>query len=130
GKRERERGGFGVVTSPPSPVPLPRATYLLLLLETDNGRPIEGRTRLDKLAFLVQQKVIEDLKVGVAQDSYHFRPLHYGPFTEEVFDDLTALRTMGLVDIAGDEASTQLFRITPEGQRVVRRLIGEGRVST
>jgi uncharacterized protein YwgA len=118
------------MTSPPSSVPLPRATYLLLLLEADNARPIQGRTKLEKLAFLVQQKVIDDLKVGVSPDSYHFRPLNFGPFTEEVFDDLTALRTLGLVDFSGDELSTQVFRITAEGQRAVQRLIEEGRVSS
>ena len=119
-----------MVTSPPTTVPLPRATYLLLLLDADSGRPIDGRTKLEKLTFLVQKKVVEELKIGVAQDSYHFRPFHFGAFTEEVFDDLSALRTLGLVEISGDEASTQVFSVTPQGQAAVRRLISEGRIST
>ncbi len=112
------------------PAPLPRATYLLLLLNADNGASIQGRTKLVKLAFLVQKRVVEGLKIGVSEESYSFRPLHYGPFTEEVFDDLAALQMLNLVSVVGDDPDSQNFMITDRGREAVRRLADEARVSS
>ena len=39
---------------------LPRATYLLVLLDSNKQKPITGRTALEKLTFLVQKKIIEE----------------------------------------------------------------------
>ncbi len=116
-------------TAPRSAAPLPRATYLLLLLDADNGAPIQGRTKLVKLAFLVQKKVIEGLKVGITEERYTFRPWHYGPFTEEVFDDVAALQVLGLVSIAGENPDTQTFALTDSGKEAVKRLAEEARIS-
>jgi len=113
-----------------SPPPLPRATYVLLLLDADNGAPIRGRTRLEKLTFLVQMRIVDGLKVGVTQESYRFRPFHYGPYTEEVFDDLMALQMLGLVSIVGDDEAQQTFAITPRGHEAVQRLVQEARVTS
>lgn len=116
-------------TAAPRPGPLPRATFLLLLLAGDNAASIQGRTRLEKLAFLVQKRVIEGLKVGVTVDTYRFRSLRYGPYTEEVLDDILTLQLLNLARIEGDDEATQVFRITQEGQTAVDRLLTEGRVS-
>jgi len=102
---------------------------LLLLLDADNGAPVQGHTRLVKLAFLVQKKVIEGLKVGVTEESYKFRPWHYGPYTEEVYDDLTALQLLDLVNVMGEDPDRQTFTITTKGREAVRRLADEARIS-
>ena len=59
-----------------------RPFYMLTLLASNDGAPIHGRTRLEKLVFLIQKELVESQKLGISEDSYHFRPLHYGPFTE------------------------------------------------
>jgi uncharacterized protein YwgA len=74
-------------------------------------------------------RVVEGLKVGVTQESYRFRPFHYGPFTEEVFDDLMALQMLGLVSVIGDQEAEQKFVITPTGHDAVQRLLQEARIS-
>jgi uncharacterized protein YwgA len=109
-------------------MPLPRATYLLLLLDADNGAPIRGRTRLEKLAFIIQMKVIEGLHLGITNESYEFRPFNYGPYTEEVLDDIVSLQMVGLVQIDGEPDSEQTFRITREGQTAVERLLTDKRI--
>lgn len=107
---------------------MPRATYVLLLLDANRQVPIEGRTRLEKLLFLVQKKLVEEMGIGFITDPYSFRPLYFGPFTEDVYDDLDTLRTFGLVEIKGDDEATQKFMITAKGHEAVLRLKESGRV--
>jgi len=68
----------------------------LVLLEAEDGDPIEGRTRLQKLMFLIQKRLEEHgepIKWG-----YLFQPYDYGPFAKELYDDLDQLRRRGLVE--------------------------------
>ena len=109
-----------------APQVLPRATYLLSLLDADPEEPIKGRTRLEKLAFLIQKRVIEEKKLSVTDESYRFRPLHYGPFTEEVLDDAMSLSLLGLVNISGEDEDTQEFSITERGRSALSRLQTKG----
>jgi uncharacterized protein len=106
-----------------------RPVYLLLLLDGDREHPIEGRTRLEKLAFLIQKRVVEELKLGISPQAYDFRALHFGPFSEEVLDDITSLQLLGLVDIHGDDDQTQTFQLSSKGVEVVRKLLASGKVS-
>ncbi len=76
-----------------------RKDVLLLLLygNGDEGsEPIEGRTRLMKLLYLlgVETRIAE--KLGITK-WYEFRPYNYGPFSSEVFDDIDFLRNVDLV---------------------------------
>jgi uncharacterized protein YwgA len=115
-------------TSAPSVGSLPRATYLLLLLYADNSVEVKGRTRLEKLAFLVQKRVLESLKLSVSEEAYNFRPFYYGPFTEEVFDDVEALQMFGLVSISGEGQEFQTYTLTAKGRAAVERLITSERI--
>lgn len=105
------------------PKVLSRPIYMLALLAADSGSPIQGRTKLEKLTFLIQKELVESEKLGISDDAYHFRPLHYGPFTEEVLDDVTTLQVLGLVEVTGEEDSTQVFRLTPKGSAAFDRLL-------
>lgn len=107
---------------------LPRIVYVLLLLAADKAAPIVGKTRLEKLVFLIQERVIQGLRLVVSEEVYHFRPLHFGPFSEEVYDDLRALRTLGLVRVEGDDEVTQQFLITDKGQTAVQRMLDGGHI--
>ena len=108
---------------------LPRATYLLLLLNSASKKGIEGRTRLEKLVFLMQKRLIEDLKWGITSNTYKFRAYNYGPFSEEVLDDLTSLQMLKLVEVEGEEQENQKFVITDKGREVVDKLVRNANVS-
>jgi uncharacterized protein len=105
---------------------LSRPFYMLTLLASADAAPIQGRTRLEKLTFLIQKELVEDQKLGISEDAYHFRPLHYGPFTEEVLDDVTTLQVLGLVDVTGSEDAAQVFRLTEKGKTAFERLLARG----
>jgi uncharacterized protein len=106
-----------------------RPIYLLALLGADKCAPIEGRTRLVKLVFLVEKKVIEELRLGlITQQAYTFRALNYGPFTEEVYDDLTTLQLRGLAEVTGDDEAVQNFHLTDKGRGLLSKMIDKGTI--
>src|SRR5579863_8124679 len=100
-----------------------RPLYLLALLGADRCAPIQGRTRLVKLVFLIQKKIIEELRLGVTKDAYRFRALNYGPFSEDVYDDFETLRLRGLADVSGEDEALQSFHLTSRGQAVLSKLV-------
>lgn len=66
---------------------------LALLYEAED-QSIEGRTRLQKLAFLTREELVdEDI------DVHEFIEYDYGPFSKELLDDLEELESQGLVNI-------------------------------
>lgn len=108
-----------VATASPRTV---RPLYLLALLGAERCAPIEGRTRLVKLVFLLQKKILEELRLGFARDAYRFRPFNYGPFTEEVYDDFETLRIRGLASVEGDDEAVQRFQLTDKGRAILSNL--------
>lgn len=76
-----------------------RKDILLLLLYGNGDRhsePIEGRTRLMKLLYLLgeETRINERLKIA---NWYDFQPYNFGPFSSSVFDDIDFLRNVGLI---------------------------------
>ena len=57
----------------------------------EDEEPIEGRTRLQKLVFLMQQRFKEQDKDPLKSGSYEFIAYDYGPFSKELYDDLDRL---------------------------------------
>jgi uncharacterized protein YwgA len=55
------------------------------------GKPIEGRTRLQKMAFLLKNKYGFPL-------NFDFKPYYYGPYSEELSDLVSLLRALGLAE--------------------------------
>jgi len=78
---------------------LSRLDILLLLLERgSNGRSeglIRGKTRLQKLLFLVQN----ELKRRGYKAKYAFRPYLYGPYSRELYTDIEWLRMNKLIEV-------------------------------
>lgn len=107
----------------PGSIPAVRPLYLLALLGAKKCAPVTGRTRLVKLVFLVQKKVIEELRLGITPDSYRFRALNYGPFSEDVYDDLATLQIRGLAAVDGDNEAVQSFHLTDKGRGLLSRLV-------
>ena len=82
-----------------------RKDILLVLLyspaSTDEiNKPICGRTRLIKTLFLFQKEVLPALKLPDSPDAsptYDFISWHFGPFSAEVYDDLTFFMMRGMI---------------------------------
>jgi len=73
-----------------------------------------GVTRLQKIAFLLQQEV------GLGKD-ISFEPYYYGPFSREIADALRYLKRKGLVDIV-DGPSGKIIVLTDIGRGEAERL--------
>lgn len=65
----------------------------LALLAASDGE-VRGKTRLQKLAFLTEQELIEQ---GI--DTHEFVPYDYGPFSKDLMEDVEMLESEGLVKI-------------------------------
>lgn len=72
--------------------------FCLLLEDT-------GKTKLQKLTYLLQETQGVDLQ-------YSFRLHHYGPFSDELDNDLDTTEAVGLVTITRDEEGYG-FHVTP-----------------
>lgn len=68
----------------------------LSLLAAMGEDSIEGRTRLQKLLFLIQKRVESD-EVESLEQSYDFIAYDYGPFSKEIYEDIDQLAHRGLV---------------------------------
>ncbi len=74
-----------------------RKDILLLLLYSPGkgdsfNEPISGRTRLMKMLFIFQHEVWPVFKKNIeinSDDIYQFIPWLFGPFSREVYDDIT-----------------------------------------
>jgi len=70
----------------------------LALMYANDGEPIEGRTRLQKMVFLMQQELEQRGQSGTIGTEYDFIPYDYGPFSKELYDDLDAMIDQEFVD--------------------------------
>lgn len=100
---------------------LSRLDILLLLLEKGSDSipigAIRGKTRLQKLLFLLQH----ELKKRGYKARYAFRPYLYGPYSRELYTDVEWLRMSGLVEVRTtfDKNVGQItdFAVTEKGRR-------------
>lgn len=62
---------------------------------------VGGITKLQKLLFLLQE---ETSFMGRYEEvSFDFKPYHYGPFSDEVYDAVEFLRYMGAIELLEEE---------------------------
>lgn len=93
----REEKALGIKAAPPGP---PMKDLMVLLLHAPGKQGTEavhGITRLQKLLFVIEQKL--------AADRSGFYSFNYGPFSEEVNDAAQALRLAGFLGEGGSAAS-------------------------
>jgi uncharacterized protein YwgA len=104
----------------------------LALLKANNGHEIEGRTRLQKMIFLIQQEADEE---GLQlPGKYQYVPYDYGPFARGVYDDLDRLKAKNVIQeeqtemadgtikynyTLGSEAKKRLDEVPEEAQERV-----------
>jgi len=70
---------------------LVRQTLPLILAYVDNGRPIEGRTRFQKMIFLLHKQT------PFFKQKYDFVAHNYGPYSSELQNDIDDLIREGFL---------------------------------
>jgi len=98
---------------------LPRGIYLLFLLNANNGEPVKGKTRLEKLMFLISKEILDKPGRRITLRDYTFRADKFGPFTEEVYDDAETLNEIGLAKWTDDMETIQ---ITDRGVSLINNI--------
>jgi len=71
-----------------------REQLIPLALLHASGRDIKGKTRLQKLAFLLDKE-----ELGADFQAYEFKKYDYGPFSKHLLQDVESLSNEGVVDI-------------------------------
>jgi uncharacterized protein YwgA len=116
------------MTSATLPEKLNRINVLLLLLYAPDstGRanaPIRGRTRLQKLTFLVQQ----ELKKRQTKGIYSFRPFKLGPYSTEIYRDVAWLQLENVIlehiESLSDGTNYSSFNLSAKGLDEVMKLL-------
>jgi uncharacterized protein YwgA len=101
----------------------------LVLLGAEDEESVEGRTRLQKLMFLVQKRMEE--QGDPVNWGYNFRAYDYGPFAKELYDDLDRLRRRGFVEERerhlDDDVIQYDYILTPKGREFVQEELEERR---
>lgn len=91
-----------------------RKDILLLLLYSPGysdsvNEPISGRTRLIKMLFLFKKEAIKKFKknTSINEDNfYEFFAWNFGPFSKDVYDDLTFFENIDFVTRSDSESYT------------------------
>ena len=91
-----------------------RRDILLLLLYTPGALhevnvPIVGRTKLVKMLFIFREEVLPQFKRNTKLDDkefYDFAPWNFGPFSEDVYDDLRFFKLREFISIQKTKEET------------------------
>jgi len=87
------------------------------------NEPVVGRTRLQKELFLAQKALI-DKKI---RRLYEFMPYYYGPFSRQLYVDLSWLQTEAVVEertfIEDDKGMYREFLLTAKGVAETEALV-------
>lgn len=75
----------------------------LALMYADDGESVEGRTRMQKLIFLMQQKMAERSHDLVESNEYDFIAYDYGPFSKDLYGDLDRMIEQGYIEEEEEE---------------------------
>ena len=95
----------------------------LALMYANGGEPIEGRTRLQKMVFLLQKELRQREHFLVTEPGYDFIPYDYGPFSRDLYDDLDAMIDQQFVDDTEEPLRSgkvkYIYEIEGDGQELV-----------
>lgn len=94
---------------------------IMLLLRNSREQRIRGRTRLQKIVFLLEEQGINF--------GYEFKPYLYGPYSEDLKDNINMLTEFGLVEEESEEIEFDGvvfdrygYSLSEEGRRVAERI--------
>ncbi|MCU4975633.1 DUF4065 domain-containing protein [Halobacteria archaeon AArc-m2/3/4] len=95
----------------------------LALLYADEEQQIDGRTRFQKLIFLMQME--GNLNDLTPTETYRFEPYDYGPFSSTLYDDLDNHIERGLIEDSKetldeeDDIVQYKYHLKPEGREFI-----------
>ena len=89
--------------------------FILLLLNSDNQKPIKGNLFLQKEMFLIVEEVCSSLK-----DELNFIPYDYGPYSFNLINLLTSLKNDSLIDY--DDLNDNEYSITKKGIDYLKKI--------
>jgi len=86
-----------------------------LLVILKNLGKIEGRTRFQKLIFLLKHKD------GIKFD-YNFIPYYYGPYSLELQIEINLLEAADLLQIIPQDGALYTHSLTPAGRKIAEKI--------
>ena len=86
----------------------------LLLLLLGLVRKVEGRTRLQKMIYLLEERGILDL-------TYNFVPHFFGPYSSDLQNDVNLLASLGLVEVKKHNFF-YTHELSDEGKKVASKI--------
>ena len=97
----------------------------LVLAYVEDEEPIEGRTRLQKMVFVIQQELIED-GVFRKDELYEFFAYDYGPFSKELAEAIDQMIEAGLLKEEAEEYDNDgnlkyLYELRAEGRELTEQ---------
>jgi uncharacterized protein YwgA len=98
---------------------------LSLLYEADNHQ-IQGRTRMQKLVFLTQQRLTDE---DGNLEPYRYIAYDYGPFSKDLLDALEEYDENGFIDRrterTWDGSKKYIYQLTAEGKQSFEKNLRE-----
>ena len=89
--------------------------FVLLLLNSDNQKPIKGNLFFQKEMFLIVEEVFPELR-----EELQFKAYDYGPYSPVLVNILKKLRNEFLINF-GDSAGN-IYSITNQGQNYLKNI--------
>lgn len=97
---------------------LDRELLTMLLLYAMDRKPIYGRTRMQKLLFLVDRETKAAL--------YRFYPFEYGPFSFDLNDDIRDLTYWGYLNEEPEKFKDKIrykYTLTEKGEKEIKKIL-------
>jgi uncharacterized protein YwgA len=92
---------------------------LLLATMFFNNQPVRGRTRFQKMIYLLKEKY------EIPFDA-NFKPYYYGPYSEEIADILTLLNALKFTEekteYLGMGITRYKYQLTDKGKKYINKL--------
>lgn len=106
-----------------------RQGYSLLMVHANDREPVRGRTRLQKMMFLLHKETgVEGKEDG---SGLGFVPHHYGPYSRHLQDDIEGLISEGMIkeeEVTGPAGQYMYrYRATEAGAGMAEALLHDPR---
>lgn len=98
---------------------MPKDNIKWLLLTLSYLKDIKGRTKLQKIIYLLKEKFNFDI-------SYRFMPYYYGPYSSELQNDVDILSRLNLIKVdlhfLDDGVFLYEHQLTDQGYKIAKEL--------
>ncbi|MEM3065301.1 MAG: hypothetical protein QW177_08005 [Candidatus Nitrosotenuis sp.] len=105
-----------------------RQVYPLLLAYAEDGYPIKGKTRLQKIIFLFQQEIFKEKNKDLG---YNFVPYNFGPYSDILQKDVEELVDNEYLKVEAkqglDGKYIYNYHITDKGRKLAENLLYESK---